>query len=75
MSRRSDEVHTSMTTLGRFWLTGLLRRGSMPAVFRVFALMRLCFEYKLNPLTTADSARVMVSVIHSVLEGGGRTRL
>ena len=46
----------------------------MPAVFPVFAFMRLCFEYKLNPLTTADSARVMVSVIRS-MEGGGRTRL
>ena len=60
-----------MTTVRRFRLTDLLRRGSMPAVFPVFALMRLCFEYELNPLTTADSARVMVSVIH----GGGRTRL
>jgi len=43
----------------------------MRAVFRVFEFMRLCFEYKLNPITTAMSARVMVSVIH----GGGRSRL
>ena len=47
----------------------------MPAVFPVFAFMRLCFEYTLNTLTTADSARVAVSVIHSAMEGGGRTRL
>ncbi len=43
----------------------------MPAVFRVIAFMRLCFEYKLNPITTADMARVMASVIH----GGRRSRL
>ena len=64
-----------MTTVRRLRLTDLLRRGSMPAVFPVFAPMRLCFEYKLNPITTADPARVTVSVIHSVMEGGGRTRL
>jgi hypothetical protein len=58
-------------TARRFVLTDLLRRGTMRAVFRVFEFMRLCFEYKLNPITTAMSARVMVSVIH----GGGRSRL
>jgi len=43
----------------------------MRADFREFAFMRLCFAYKLNPITTAMSARVTVSVIH----GGGRSRL
>lgn len=43
----------------------------MRAVFRVFAIMRPCIDYKFDSVATATLARAMVSVIH----GGGRTRL
>jgi hypothetical protein len=58
-------------TVRRFALTIYLRRGTMRADFRVFAIMRPCFDYKFDSIATATLARAMVSVIH----GGGRTRL
>jgi hypothetical protein len=62
-------------TAGRFELTDLLRRGTMPAAFRAFAqvltMMGPCSDYKFESVSTALLARATVFVIH----GGGRTRL
>jgi hypothetical protein len=62
----------------RFVLTDLLRRGNMPAVFRVSAIMHSCFDYKFDTVSTATLARAAAMLacgMVSVIPGGGRTRL
>jgi hypothetical protein len=62
-----------------------LRRGTMPADFRVSAIMHSCFDYKFNAASTATLAReaamlacaaaMLACEMVSVIPGGWRTRL
>ena len=49
----------------------------MPAVFRVSAIMRPCFDYKFDSVSTATlacEAAMLACGMVSVIHGGGRTR-